>query len=98
MNGKRDIKGKQHPPTWRWDPSQWGDRPPGSRSGAARRHRPAFPPWRNRRKPIWVEMYYRGGPEAEVVIVARGWEFIFPGWVSVFDAVSVVNGIVPKLL
>jgi hypothetical protein len=37
-------------------------------------------------------MHFKGGPEGECVVVARGWNWIFPADVSLLDVIYTVNG------
>lgn len=85
-----------HPPLWRWDTSQFGGppRPRVSRPKGVR----LWPGWRNWRKPLNCQITYHGGPQGEVWIRARGWDFAFPWHVTVIEALQAVNGHPPKKL
>jgi hypothetical protein len=76
---------------WRWRAKIAG--PPGPK----RQRAEGAPPlpllrWRRAYRPLWCEIWHQGGAEAEVRIRCRGWEFRFPGSVSLIDAVMAVNG------
>ncbi len=52
-------------------------------------------PWRARRardsyQPMWVEIQFRGGPEASWLVKARGRTFRFPGHMSLHDCLAEV--------
>jgi hypothetical protein len=49
-------------------------------------------PYRNPRDPLSITVKYRGGPEAWYEIHARGSMGRFPGYVSLHDALSEING------
>lgn len=46
---------------------------------------------RDPRKPLQVEIRYRGGAEGEWRIRARDWEWRFPGTLSVVDVMNWIN-------
>lgn len=83
-------------PTWRWNHVTITGRP--APIGSVRRSRsaPAFPAWRSKHRPLWTELSYRGGAQGEVEVFARGWRFVFPADVAIYDVLSCINGHPPK--
>jgi hypothetical protein len=62
---------------------------------------PASPPskwasrrlsFRDRRKNLWLEVAYRGGPEALWVVRCRGGEWLVPGHRAIEDVMAHLNG------
>jgi hypothetical protein len=93
---KEEIKNLvRHPPKWRWK------RVPSRPDEPYRHRRPqgdlsiAFPGFRNMRLPLQVEVRYVGGPEGECRIEGRGWDFVFPGHVTILEVLQALNGQAP---
>lgn len=95
MSAKELSNRRSHPPTWRWDPSQFRGAPRQRAQREGSELRPAFPPWRSARRPLWASLVYKGGAEGEIVVETRGWRFIFPANVTIQEVVYVVNGMRP---
>ena len=72
-----------------------GGRPPRTAQRERSEHLLAFPGWRNRRRPLWCELYASPVEKGVAVIRARGWEFRFPEDITLLEALLVVNGQVP---
>lgn len=85
-----------HPPLWRWTVRKSGGRPPRCVSAAQPLHSKPFPGWRSWSRPLWVEVWKGGGAEPEVRVRGRGWEFVFPGHVTVTEMLLVLNGRPPS--
>lgn len=60
-----------------------GEAPSGSGSHRGLRQRDKF-------KPLWVEIQYRGGPEASWLVKARGQTYRFPGHMCLHDCLAEV--------
>lgn len=82
----------RRPPIWRWKrvPSRPNRRT--NESALVEDLSVPFPGYRPLRAPLLCWISYEGGPEAEVCIEARGWQFRFPGHVCVIDVVTALNG------
>jgi len=76
---------------WRWAATIAGPPRPKSQRAAGAPPLPSLG-WRRAYRPLWVEAWVHGGAEAEVRIRCRGWEFRFPGDISVLDALMAING------
>lgn len=77
---------------WEWKLCKIAGPRPGKAStrsaaqGSTRRAR------RDERKPLHIEVAYRGGPEAMWILRARGHEWKLPGHRALHDALLDVNG------
>jgi hypothetical protein len=86
-----------HQPVWRWKGPQFRGAPPRKES-VVEDGRLAFsfrrmPGYRDWWRPLWVEVLAkREGGGYEVEIRCRGWRYIFPGTVSLQDALRTING------
>lgn len=78
--------------TWEWRKVRVrsGAAPAGDSANAVSTSRFRVP--RSRRKPIWIEVKYHGGPESSWVFSYRGLTTRFPGWMALEDALSQVQG------
>jgi len=86
---------RSHQPTWRWEPLPWAERRRRIGAAAGGVGSKLFPGPRSVKLPIGSSMSYLGGPEGEVVVIARGWKWVFPAHVSIIDVLYTVNGRVP---
>lgn len=84
-----------HPPLWRWADRKSGGTAPRRGSVVPQGRRTAFPSWRNRLRPLWIEIRFVGGAEGEVRVSTRGWDFAFPGNVTLLEMLATVNGCPP---
>lgn len=82
-------------PTFVWRPGKIrGPRPP--HGTAPEGDRPAFPPRRDNRKPLALDLAYVGGSEGRILIRARGWRWIFPASVTLAEVTQCLNGLPPR--
>lgn len=81
-----------HPPTWRWNRLPWAERRRRIGAVAGGVHSSLFPSPRSVKLPLGATIHYRGGPEGDVVVRARGWDWVFPAHVAVLDVVYTING------
>ncbi len=77
---------------WEWRKVKLRPPPAGDGAPAISRRSTRRLPARNPRKPITIEVTYRGGPSDSWIVRYRGQVWRFDGFVCLTDLMSVVNG------
>jgi hypothetical protein len=77
--------------TWAWQKVIVRGRPAPEGTVSARGRRIASLRSRDPRKPITIQLHWRGGPEATWRVRARDTDWVFPGHMCVQDMMDIIN-------